>query len=184
MTDEVSMIDSSRLIIRPFQELDFLSLFEYLSNPTIYRFEPGEPITLEKAKELAIKRSHNNDFWAVVLKSTEKLIGQLYFVQIEPREFLTWELGYVFNPVFHNQGFASEASDALIRYGFEHFGIHRVMAHCNPENVASWKVLEKVGMKKEGFFRKNIFFRSDPDGFPLWTDTFEYAILKEDLGNR
>jgi [ribosomal protein S5]-alanine N-acetyltransferase len=178
------MIESSRLLIRPFKDQDFESLFEYLSNPAIYRFEPGEPITLEKAGELARERSQDNVFWAVILRSVNKLIGQLYFVQVDPREFMTWELGYIINPAFHNQGYASEASEALVRYGFEHFGIHRVMAHCNPENVASWKVLEKIGMKKEGFFRKNIFFRSDPDGFPLWTDTFEYALLKEDLGKR
>jgi [ribosomal protein S5]-alanine N-acetyltransferase len=178
------MIETSRLLIRHFEEQDFVDLYEFLSNPAIYRFEPGEPVNLEKAGELAYKRSQNNDFWAVILRSANKLVGQLYFVQTDPKELMTWELGYIINPVFHNQGYASEASEALIRYGFEHFNIHRVMAHCNPENAASWRVLEKIGMKKEGFFRKNIFFRTDSNGLPIWTDTFEYAILKEDFGNR
>jgi ribosomal-protein-alanine N-acetyltransferase len=174
------MIDTSRLLIRQFEAQDFKALFDYLSNPGVYRFEPGEPISLEAARELAHERSQNNDFWAVVLKSTHELVGHLYFKQTEPNEFLTWELGYIFNPAFHNQGYASESSEALIRYGFMHLGIHRVFACCNPENVASWKVLEKIGMTREGSFRKNVFFRRDENGHPLWTDTFVYSILQED----
>ena len=175
------MITTSRLLIRQFQEKDHTFLFEYLSNPIVYRFEPGEPISLEKAKELTLVRSQKTDFWAVILKSTSEMVGHLYFKQTEPKELLTWELGYIFNPVFHNNGYATEAAHALIHYGFNHFGIHRVIAHCNPENIASWRVLEKIGMTREGQFQKNIFFRRDIDGSPLWTDSFEYAILEDDL---
>ena len=175
------MINTSRLLIRRFQERDYRSLFEYLSNPIIYRFEPGEPISLEEAKELALKRARGSDFWAVILKRTQELVGHLFFKQTEPEAFFTWELGYIFNPRFHNQGYATEAAQALVHSGFQYFGVHRVVAHCNPENVASWRVLEKIGMRREGLFRKNVFFRKDVDGSPLWVDSFEYAILKEDL---
>jgi RimJ/RimL family protein N-acetyltransferase len=175
------MIHTLRLIIRQFKVQDYKSLFEYLSNPTIYRYEPGGPLTLEDAKELAKKRSQNNDYWAVILKSTNGLIGHLFFKQIEPIEFLTWELGFIFNPALQNKGFATESFSALIRYGFEHGGIHKVIANCNPENVASWRVLEKIGMTREGTVRKNVFFRKDKKGIPLWTDTLIYGILKEDI---
>lgn len=175
------MITTSRLLIRQFQAQDYISLFEYLSNPIIYRFEPGEPISLEKAKELSLERAQGNDFWAVILRSDQKMVGHLYFKQTEPKEFLTWELGYIFNPAFHNKGYATESAYELIHYGFKYFGIHRVIAYCNPENIASWKVLEKIGMRREGLFRKNVFFRTITDGSPLWVDSFEYAILKEDI---
>jgi ribosomal-protein-alanine N-acetyltransferase len=175
------MINTSRLLIRRFQEYDYQSLFEYLSNPSIYRFEPGEPISLEKAKELTSERAQGNDFWAVILKGDQKMVGHLYFKQIQPKEFQTWELGYIFHPDFHNRGYATESASGLVHYGFKHFGIHRVIARCNPENVASWKVLEKIGMRKEGFFRKNVFFQTATDGSPLWVDSFEFAILKEDI---
>jgi ribosomal-protein-alanine N-acetyltransferase len=181
MIEELGMINTSRLLIRQFQEQDYTSLFEYLSNPSIYRFEPGEPISLEKAKELASERAQGNDFWAVILKGDQKLVGHLYFKQLEPKEFQTWELGYIFNPAFHNRGYATESASGLVHYGFMQFGIHRVIAHCNPENAASWKVLEKIGMRREGYFRKNVFFRTAKDGSPLWVDSFEYAILKEDI---
>lgn len=81
------MINTSRLLIRQFQEQDYNSLFDYLSNPTVYRFEPGEPISLEKAKEFNLEKSQGTDFWAVILKSEQKLVGHLYFKQTEPKEF-------------------------------------------------------------------------------------------------
>ena len=175
------MIITSRLLIRQFQEQDYRSLFEYLSNPIIYRFEPGEPISLEEARALTLERAQGTDFWAVVFKDNQKMVGHLYFKQIEPKEFLTWELGYIFNPAFQNKGYATESAYGLIQYGFEHLGIHRVIAHFNPENIASRRVLEKIGMKREGYFRKNVFFHTAPDGSPLWIDTYTYAILKEDI---
>lgn len=177
----VDMIQTPRLLIRPFQEQDRDSLFEYLSDPAIYKYEPGEPITLDEARKLILERSRSTIFWAVVLQDTQKMVGHLYFQQTEPLEYLTWELGYIFNPRYQNHGYASESAAALIRYGFDHWGIHRVMAHCNPENIASWKVLEKIGMRREGYFQQNIFFKTSADGSPIWVDTFEYAILKEEI---
>jgi len=175
------MIPTTRLLIRRFRPEDGPALHAYLSDPSIYRYEPGEPITLEEAREMAFDRSLGSDFWAVALKDTDQLVGHLYFAQTMPKELLTWELGYIFNPAFQGQGFATEASTALIRFGFEHWDIHRVVAHCNPENIASWRVMEKIGMQCEGYFRKNIFFQRDADGNPIWLDTYEYAILVDDL---
>jgi RimJ/RimL family protein N-acetyltransferase len=178
---EIFMIHTSRLLIRQFTEQDYKSLFEYLSNPSIYIYEPGEPISLEAAREIAKKRSQNNDFWAVILNNTGELVGHIFFKQTEPAEFLTWELGYIFNPVFQNKGYATESSNALIPYGFKHWGIHKVVANCNPENIASWRVLEKIGMAREGLIRKNVYFKRDDDGNPKWTDTLTYGILKDDI---
>jgi RimJ/RimL family protein N-acetyltransferase len=175
------MIPTRRLILRPFQEGDAESLHAYLSLPEIYRYEPGSPISLEEARRLAVERSQSPDFWAVTLKDTGMLVGHLYFAQIEPKDWLTWELGYILNPAFQGQGYATEASQALIQYGFEHWGIHRVVAHCNPENIASWRVMEKIGMQQEGTFRQNIFFERDASGNPIWLDTYEYAILHIDF---
>ena len=175
------MIQTPRLLIRPFQEQDNDSLYEYLSDPGVYKYEPGEPMTREEVRKLTLERSQGTVFWAVVLRDTQKMVGHLYFQQTEPLEFQTWELGYIFNPRFQNQGYASESAAALIRYGFEHWGIHRVMAHCNPENIASWRVLEKIGMHREGYFRRNVFFKTEADGAPIWVDTFEYAMLRHDI---
>jgi len=55
--------------------------------------------------------------------------------------------------------------------------VHRVIAQCNPANIASWRVLEKIGFVREGHLRMNIFSRCDGDGRPLWQDTLEYGLL-------
>jgi RimJ/RimL family protein N-acetyltransferase len=175
------MIETERLVVRRFAVKDADDLYAYLANPAIYRFEPGAPISRQRAVELAAERAQGADFWAVVLKRMGVMVGHLYFKQIEPSEFLTWELGYIFNPTYQNQGYATESARALIRYGFQHWGIHRVVAHCNPENVASWRVMEKIGMIREGHFRKNACLHRDTTGAPLWTDSYEYAMLAEDL---
>lgn len=172
------MIETPRLLIRKFSPEDAASLWDYLSNPAIYRFEPGEPISLDTARALAIERSEGLDFLAVATKINNQLVGHLYFKQIEPAEFDTWELGYIFNPRFQNQGYATESARALVEYAFAQLGAHRVVAHCNPENIASWRVMEKIGMTREGLLHQNIFFKRDPSGKPIWIDTYAYALLR------
>jgi RimJ/RimL family protein N-acetyltransferase len=175
------MLSTERLVIRPFQESDYQDLYEYLSLEETYRYEPGKPISLEEAKKITSERAAGTDFWAVTLKdNNNKLIGHLSFIQMEPKDFLTWEIGFIFNPGYQKKGYATEASRALIGYAFREMGTHRVVGFSATENPASWRVLEKCGMKREGCRRKNAFFRKDKYGKPCWLDSYEYAILAED----
>lgn len=175
------MISTKRLIVRKFTKDDCEDLYEYLSLDSIYKYEPGEPITLEEAKEMAFARANVDYFYAVELKSESKVIGHIYFDQMDPVELKTWIIGYIFNPKYQRKGYATESSKALIEYSFSNFNTHRVIARCNPKNIASWKVLEKLGMKREGRLRKNTFRKKNGYGQPLWCDTYQYAILEEDL---
>jgi RimJ/RimL family protein N-acetyltransferase len=174
------MLSTERLIIRPFFDNDYRDVHEYLSLPDTYRYEPGDPVTMEQARQLTRERAVGTNFYAAVLKDTKKLIGHVSFFQNEPKHFLTWEIGFIFNPAFQNKGYATEASRAVIEYAFKELGAHRLVGYCNPENTASCRVLEKCGMKREGYFRKKAFFRTDENGNPLWFDTCEYAVLAED----
>ena len=110
------------------------------------------------------------------------MIGQLSFAQISSLEKNTWELGYILSPFYQRQGYTSEAAAALLDFGFREWKIHRVVAHCNPENVPSWKLLERAGFRREGLLKKEVFFHRDADGQPLWTDTLVYALLEEEAG--
>ena len=65
----------------------------------------------------------------------------------------------------------------MVRQALTTGGMHRVVACCNPENTASWKLLEKIGFRREGLLRQNIFFRRSAAGEPLWIDTYVYAWL-------
>ena len=176
----VHVIETGRLIIRRFKVLDYADLHEYLSDPSIYLYEPGQPINLQQARELAAERSRGDAFRAVILKSENRLIGHLVLEPVEPHELQTWELGYIFNRRYHGHGYATEAATALVAQALADPSIHRIRARCNPENVASWKLLERIGFTREGYFRKCGFFRRDGDGRPLWFDAYEYARLQED----
>jgi RimJ/RimL family protein N-acetyltransferase len=172
-------LKTQRLVIRNFVSNDYKDLYEYLSDKETYKYEPGEPITLEKAKDVCIERSKNNDFLAIELEN--KIIGHIYFSQIEPKNLKTWEMGYIFNKKFHGKGFATEAAKAIIENGFFEKDVHKIIAHCNPKNISSWKLLERIKMKREGKLRKNIYFIEDKNGEPIWQDTYEYGILKDDI---
>jgi RimJ/RimL family protein N-acetyltransferase len=174
------MLTTERLFIRPFQENDYQDLYEYLSLKEIYRYEPGEPITLDEAKKLCEVRARAHNFWAATLKDNKKLIGHVSFIQMEPMHFLTWEIGYIFNPAFQKKGYATEAVRALIAYAFTKLGAHRIIGNCDQKNTASWRVLEKCGMKREGTRRKNAYFHLDENWQPRWLDSYQYAILDED----
>lgn len=173
-------IPTPRLMLRAFRPEDAGDLYAYLSRPDVYRFEPGEPFDFTQAVQRAQEFSTSPDFWAVELQVEEKVIGQIYFSRIEPQHLLTWELGYILSPDYQRQGYASEATAALVQAGFAAAGIHRVVAHCNPENVASWKLLERIGFRREGVLKKNIYFRRNANDEPIWMDSFAYARLAED----
>ncbi|MBN2533674.1 MAG: GNAT family N-acetyltransferase [Spirochaetales bacterium] len=171
------MIETERLFIRKFIKNDWADLYEYLSLKEIYVFEPGEPVSRDEAKRLADERSKGDDFLAVVLKERNKMIGHLYFHHEDPKEYMTWELGYIFNPVYQRKGYCTEACKHIIDYAFKQLNAHRIVSYCNPKNIASWRVLEKTGMKREGYFREKAFFRRDENGNPLWHDCLAYGLL-------
>ncbi|WP_195576169.1 GNAT family N-acetyltransferase [Paenibacillus sp. 1001270B_150601_E10] len=175
------LIETKRLVLRQFKQEDWRDLHEYLSQESVLKYEPGTISDEDDCKNIATARSQDNTFWAVCLKDTNKMIGHIYFEQKEPKEFLTWVIGYIFNPAFYGKGYATEACQRILKYGFEELGVHRVIALCNPENEPSWKLLERISMRREGIFRKEVFFKTTINGQPMWQDTYQYAILKEEL---
>lgn len=174
------MIESDRIVVRRFGADDWADLHAYLSLAETYRFEPGGPIGVDEAKALAVQRASADDFFAVCLKATGRMVGHVYLGPAEAREFMTWELGYIFNPRYHNQGLCTEAARLVVAHAFDTLGAHRVVAYCDPLNVASWRVLEKLGLRREACFRRNAFFRRDEGGCPLWHDSLCYAVLADE----
>lgn len=174
-------IFTNRLIVRQFEKNDWQDLYEYLSDKEVVEFEPYDIFTENQSKEEAIYRSNSNSFYAVCLKENNKLIGNLF---LDKGDFDTWELGYVFNRKYQGQGYATESAKALLDYVFTQLGARRIIAMCNPQNEPSWKLLERLHMRREGFLLQNIYFKNDSDGNPIWNDTYEYAILKTEWCNQ
>lgn len=174
------MIETDRLLIRNFTENDWQDLKGYISKDEVVRFEPGwdpsEDACRKRVKELA----RRSGFWAVELKSAGKMIGHIIFDRIPPMNLRTWMIGYIFDSDFYGNGYATEACKAIISYGFNDLEIHRVMAKCSPENTRSWRLLERIGMRREGHLKKSLTFNATSDGEPIWWDEYLYAILREE----
>jgi RimJ/RimL family protein N-acetyltransferase len=169
-------IETKRLIVRYFEETDSNDLYDYLSKDEVVKYEPYSTYSYEEAVLEAKRRSKDKDFYAVTLKDG-KVIGNLYLAK---GDFNTWELGYVFNSDFWSQGYAFESAKALISYAYEKLGARRIIAMCDPMNEQSWKLLERLKFRREGVLRKNIYFFKDDEGNPIWKDTYEYGMLKEE----
>ncbi len=172
-------LNTERLIIRRFEENDWQDLYEYLSDDEVVKFEPYEAFNQEQAKDETNYRITDNAFYAVCLKDNGKLIGNIYFCK---GNFDTFELGYVFNKNYQKLGYATESIKALLDYAFTILGVRRVVAKCNPLNTSSWKLLERLKLRREGHFLKAVNFEKDKDknNQPIWHDTYQYAILAEE----
>lgn len=169
-------ITTRRLRLRPFREADYDDLFEFLSQLENDEFEGYPGITYENGREHLRYRLGSEEFYAIELRDSGKVIGNVY---CGSRDFAAKEVGYIVNRRYQGQGYACEALAAVLAEAFR-AGAHRVYAECDPRNVRSWRLLERVGMKREAHFRQNIFFRRDADGAPKWKDTFVYAMLDSD----
>jgi len=178
--DRMCILETDRLMMRRFREEDWRELYAYLSLPEVVKYEPYDVFTEDGCRELAARRADDPAFWAVCLKDTGALIGNVFFQQQEPRELGTWVIGYVFNPAYQGRGYATESCRRVMAYGFSERNAHRVVAMCNPENPASWRLLERLHMRREGHLQENIFFKRDAQGNAVWVDTYEYAILSDE----
>ena len=175
-------LETPRLLIRRFTPDDWQDLYDYLSQEEVVRFEPYEVFTIDDCKLEAAKRAADECFWAVCLKNCGKLIGNVYLSKLD---YGTWGLGFVFNANYQGFGYATEAAQTVVDNAFKNGDAHRVAAMCNPQNEPSWRLLERLGMRREGHLLKNIYFKSDHDGSPIWQDTYEYAILNSEwIDNR
>ncbi len=166
-------IRTERLLLRPFQESDYENLFEFLSQLKDDAFEGYPELTWENGREYLRQRLGSEEFYAVVLQDSGKVIGNIYCGN---RDFDAKEVGYIINRNYRRMGYAEEALSAVIMNAFRS-GTHRVLAECDPRNITSWKLLEKVGLQREAHFRQNIWFQKDPNGVPIWKDTYVYAKL-------
>ena len=95
----------------------------------------------------------------------------------------TREIGYVFARACWHKGYATEAARRLMAYAFERLATRRIIALCDTRNAASFALMERLGMRREGEFKKNAGFKTDAHGNTIWTDSYQYAILKEEFEN-
>lgn len=174
------MLKTERLVLRPFKETDAEGLHAYLGDEEVVRYEPYGAMTMEECRLEAARRASDEAFWAVCL-ADGTLIGNLYLSGAD--EFGTREIGYVFARACWHKGYATEAARRLVAYAFERLATRRIIALCDTRNAASFALMERLGMRREGEFKKNVGFKTDAHGNTIWTDSYQYAILKEEFEN-
>lgn len=113
---------------------------------------------------------------AIILKETGKLIGGCGIEKRSARK--EGVIGYCLNRAYWGRGYGTEATRALIAFGFTRLALHRIFALCDPANVGSNRVLEKAGMTLEGHLREDFPVRG------RWRDTMLYAILEREWNSQ
>jgi RimJ/RimL family protein N-acetyltransferase len=172
--------ETNRLRLRPFTPDDWQDLYEYLSLDEVNTFLDEWECTKEVCKEMSVQRSTDETIWAVCLKETGKMIGH---VDIRPEyapHLCIYEIGYIFSPKYGKKGYATESLQRVIQHGFEDLNAHRIIADSYPEHTASWKLLERLKMRREAHFVKYIPFRTTADNRIIWNDVYRYAILQSE----
>jgi ribosomal-protein-alanine N-acetyltransferase len=147
------MIETERLVLRKFNGDDLEELIKLRADPEVMRYigdQSRERVTERFKYYVSLYDSHGFGMWAVIHKEAGALIGWcgLIFLDETPEV----EVGYGVAREYWGQGLMTEAARASLRYGFEKIGLERIVAVAFPENTASRRIMEKLGMR----FEKNV----------------------------
>lgn len=182
-------IETERLLLRPFSEGDAGDVLEYLTEPMEDCFSDMKLNSLEEAGAEMVRRSGETEyFFAIVLKETGKVIGEIagYPEPADPHDpdgvspCDTFSPYWMLNRAYQGKGYAYEAAHAFVDYLFREKGARRVYAHTGEHNRSSQRLCEKLGMRREGLFLEFVSFVNEPDGTPRYENTCQYAILKKE----
>jgi ribosomal-protein-alanine N-acetyltransferase len=170
------VIETGRLVLRRFTPEDAADNYRICTDPENMRFMGRQPDSVE-FERYHIRRHianyydrHGFGLWAAVLKETGRLIGRcgLLYQQIEDTQEV--EVTYLIDRRYWGKGLATEAAREAVKLGFEKYKFPRIVAVINPENVASVRVAEKIGMKYE----RDVMFKD-------FGEVAMYALKARDL---
>lgn len=177
-------IQTTNLKLRPFRLSDADDLHVFCSDLSNVEFMDWGPNTLEETKKFLSDVTASLESYsppkvfnfAITLKSTGSVVGSCS-IWIKSEVHRHGGLGYILNKQFWNKGYGTEIAKALTKFGFEVLKFHRISATCFPNNLASKRLLEKVGFKQEGYLREEIYIRGQ------WRDSLLFSILENDFNN-
>ena len=172
-------LESERLILRRFTDSDLAQFLAYRNDPEVARYQAWESCTESEAaamiEELKALQPGAPGEWfqfAIELKETGDLVGDCALnVEQDGRQA---EIGYTLAREHQGKGYASEAVSRLLDYAFGDLGLHRVVAITDRENKPSFALLERLGMRQEGRFVQNAWFKG------RWVSEYLYAVLADE----
>jgi RimJ/RimL family protein N-acetyltransferase len=173
-------LTTDRLLLRRFDLGDAEDFFAYRSDAGVTRFQGWKPENVEEMRHFIAGQAEiapdTPDTWfqlAVCLRAGGELIGDCG-LRFPLRETWQAEIGYTIAPRHQRRGYALEAVRALLAFLFDTLGKHRVYASLDPRNTASVRLLERLGMRREAWFKASI---PEDTG---WADDVVYALLKRE----
>jgi RimJ/RimL family protein N-acetyltransferase len=149
------ILETERLVLRHQVPSDLNDLWALYCDPEITKYIPDAPRTREEASEElewhmnGHPRNSELGLWATIHKESGKFIGRCGLLPWEIEGQQEVEVAYTITRDYWGQGLATEAAEAILRYGFEHLHLVRLVSLIEPENIASQKVAEKIGMSFE-----------------------------------
>jgi ribosomal-protein-alanine N-acetyltransferase len=172
LAGKLTHIETPRLTLRRFAASDGPAVHRYLGDPLVTRWLSRGLLDKAGAQAFADKNAGPRaKALALIERASGELVGHM--------DFHPWigsqEIGWAIGRPHQQRGYATEAARALLAHAFETMRCHRVVATCQPENVASWRVMEKLGMRREAHFRQHILRETGE----RWDEYF-YALLADE----
>ncbi|HLG93958.1 MAG TPA: GNAT family protein [candidate division Zixibacteria bacterium] len=173
-------IETSRLILRQFADSDLSAIFAYRNDPEVAKYQNWTATREAELQafihDLKTAQPGTPAEWyqfAIELKSTKELIGDCA-LKVNKEDTKQGEIGFTLARQHQGKGLAVEAVSILLGYAFTKLELHRIIAITDCENSASIRLLERLGMRREGHFVQSIWNKGE------WRDEYRYAILRDE----
>lgn len=175
------ILKSARLQLALVSLADLTFIHELLSHEETDRYNTlGTPASMDETTEIVAPWINENQkdtivnyTWMISSLHNQEPIG-LFGLKLSNDKYRRGEVWYKIHPNQWKKGYATEALERVIQFAFDNCNLHRIQAGCAVDNIGSIRVLEKVGMIKEGRGRKLLPLRTG------WSDNFEFSILESD----
>jgi RimJ/RimL family protein N-acetyltransferase len=172
---------TGRLRLRPFTRGDVDAVFAYRSREDVARYLFDPPLSREecalaiqqRSTQFQLEQDGDRIILAVETLDEAILVGEVSLI-LRSLEARQGELGWIFHPDHQGQGYASEAMSRLIELAFADGDLHRLYARCDAANTPSWRLMERLGMRREAHFREHGLFKGQ------WDEEFYYALLQRE----
>lgn len=168
------------LLIRRFLPDDFRSFRDYWTDPETFRYERFHSYTEEQIRHTIEAQAqsqgglHEGSLFLTIVHSGE-VVGDVNLSVLGDSQ---GEFGIKLHPAYRGKGLATRATIATLGLGFDQFRMHRIAAATDVRNVRSWRLMERVGMRREGHFLHEAFHKEE------WIDVYVFAMLEDEWRDR
>jgi RimJ/RimL family protein N-acetyltransferase len=181
MTTMPLIIETTRLILRKYRDEDVADIVEYSRGADFWlaralSWEPteaGVKAYFEPRREISPESYPEWLDLMIELNAESKVVGNVG-IGVADKERGQASVGWMLSCGYQGQGIATEAAIAMVTFGFECMGMHRICARTGRLNTRSWLLMERIGMRREAHFRESHQVKGE------WDDEFIYGVLADE----